>query len=156
MVELAEVLLSFPPDNLTNSKQYHDSIQAFRTNLSSISTSKLVGLGKNGEDVLDMLDPFVNSTSYLAVLNARLEAGAQSISGPYDPVAISFKDSLVPRIFHFLTTFDPIQMRYSGGVFRRLVESIMLSANKSKQVGSHMRLRPIHSRLTWNNSLNLQ
>ena len=77
-------------------------------------------------NILQMLDPAVNSIAYLTVLMARLKAyaGKSSISDFVVPINCHEWN----RIVFFLSKFDPVQIRYAGRDWRSLLECLYNSA----------------------------
>ncbi|KAM0287481.1 hypothetical protein ACHAQH_000434 [Verticillium albo-atrum] len=68
-------------------------------------------------ELLKMLDPSINSISYLAVLH--------TIKKTNDSTQLLHRDNLGPHALRFLETFDARQIRYSGDMFSQLVNDVL-------------------------------
>ncbi|KAI4112890.1 MAG: hypothetical protein LQ345_006027 [Seirophora villosa] len=109
-------LLSFPPHPpppLPLSDQVYDKeIKTLRLVLNEIPGNALTGGVPNGGDLLDILDPSINTLPYLYVLLAHIHAGKQKVI---------IGESLWQKTSNFLERFDPVQVRYVGVEFRRII-----------------------------------
>ncbi|KAL8965695.1 MAG: hypothetical protein Q9197_006380 [Variospora fuerteventurae] len=116
MEYLLPQLLSFPPHPpppLPLSDQVYDKeIRTLRLVLNEIPANALTGGVPNGGDLLDILDPSINTLPYLYVLLAHIHAGRQKIM---------IGGSFWLKTLNFLERFDPIQVRYVGVEFRRVI-----------------------------------
>ncbi|KAK5115581.1 hypothetical protein LTR62_001240 [Meristemomyces frigidus] len=106
----AETLLSFPPDDVAtlSPKKYDDLMTKYLKSLDKLAKTWTVSIGK--KNILDLLSPEVNSIPYLLALNDQIKTAGKSIDETHLTLAASF-----------LTTFDPVQVRYVGEDFRELV-----------------------------------
>ncbi|KAL9596924.1 MAG: hypothetical protein Q9219_005487 [cf. Caloplaca sp. 3 TL-2023] len=132
-------LLSFPPHPPPpiplSDAAYDKEIKHLRKALNDTPASSLTGGISNGGDLLDILDPSINTLPYLYALLAHINANRQkaSIVGG----ALWFKT------LDFFDNFDPVQVRYVGTEFRRLVVYTRDTAGASNQLGAA--IRPIRS-----------
>ncbi|KAI5363593.1 putative COP9 signalosome complex subunit 3 protein [Septoria linicola] len=107
MADLLPVLLSFPPEkSATTPKTYDKAIHDF---IKSLGDIKDVAYTKNvdKDNVLDQLDPAVNSIAYLRTL-------VRQILATKDPKRVA---TLEEQAAVFFGTFDPVQIRYAGDEF---------------------------------------
>ncbi|KAI4236072.1 MAG: hypothetical protein LQ352_008039 [Teloschistes flavicans] len=110
-------LLSFPPHPppaipLTDAA-YDKEIKYLRKILSDLPNNLLIGGVPNGGDLLDILDPSINTLPYLFVLLGHFYANRQKstvLGGPLWVKALGFLDH-----------FDAVQIRYVGAEFRNLI-----------------------------------
>lgn len=118
MAESIAALLSFPPAKGTkiSPKEYDTQISTYTRALNQIpSTTWTKSVDK--KNVLDLLDPSVNSLPYLFALNAQLKAADTN-----EQEQLVF---LVGRANEFLNSFDPIQVRYEGAQWYSLLETLV-------------------------------
>ncbi|CAJ2502862.1 Uu.00g102560.m01.CDS01 [Anthostomella pinea] len=106
MDQYASALLAFPPETDLNDNALYD--QAARSHLNKLS--KLLKERSNelvtyGPQLLELLDPSVNSLSYLAVLYTLVIPGLASSAS---------REFLLEKVTVFLMTFDGRQCRYAG------------------------------------------
>ncbi|KAF2233035.1 hypothetical protein EV356DRAFT_577917 [Viridothelium virens] len=120
MANLVATLLSFPPDHYTvapPSKVIYDrDVREYVKQLDKISASSFVK-AVDGQELIDLLDPIRNSIAYLYTIVSELQSIASSKPKP-------LPDDLWTRLSIFCTSFDPIQIRYVGNEFRRLLEHL--------------------------------
>lgn len=69
-----------------------------------------------------MLDPSVNSIAYATILRIRIAAAVDKKTTVPDVVKPG--GSLWNKLVLFLESFDPIQMRYAGAEWRKLLEYV--------------------------------
>lgn len=88
------------------------------------------------------MDPSINTLPYLRTLLACIE-DVQNDKRPASPDAPSFSpgSNLWQKMLIFIEAFDPVQVRYAGHDWRRLLETVARSAEKVSQVcsASHRR-----------------
>jgi len=80
---------------------------------------------------LQILNPSVNSIAYAFALRHRISAAVDKKSTDVVPGG-----ALWNKLVLFLETFDPVQMRYAGQEYRKLVdyaESLARSAGSVRQ-----------------------
>ncbi|KAI9885759.1 MAG: hypothetical protein M1823_002437 [Watsoniomyces obsoletus] len=168
---LLQHLLAFPPQP-TPEKPFSDSYydQQMRTllgHLNRTSASWLTsGLG-DGSDLLDMLNPGVNSIPYLYTLLAHVQALPAQPHLEANPNAPRWLVSVTPgsplwtRMITFLKEFDPRQVRYAGYEWRKVIEIVAFSARSAQKPilavrpirEAILRLDPMSSTLTSNHVL---
>ncbi|TID22208.1 cop9 subunit 3 [Venturia nashicola] len=131
MSDVAAQLLEFPPEisseRQLTPEEYNTKIDIFlKITLVNISANKLAAADKN-QDLLQIIDPTINSLAYLFVLRNRL----------FEPSGKS-KQNISPNTLtlalEFLTKFDGVQMRYAGSDFRTLLEWLLQTANRTNMV----------------------
>ena len=119
MEALLPQLLAFPPNppppQALSSPEYDKQIRVLIKFLHSTSAAKLKSKVQDEDGLLDVLDPSINTLPYLYALLAN--TGASN--------SISPSDRLWGKMLHFMTSFDPVQVRYAGHEWRRLIESII-------------------------------
>lgn len=116
-------LLEFPPNRrLFNDEVYHKEIKYFLDTLEKLDV-RAVQKDDDTQNFLQMLDPSVNSVSYLFIL--LLRARALTAGSNIDPRP-TFLQAL-----NFLQQFDGVQMRYVGSWLRELIDV-------SIQIASHL------------------
>ncbi|KAI2473267.1 hypothetical protein F4781DRAFT_381204 [Annulohypoxylon bovei var. microspora] len=105
---IASTLLAFPPgadiDCFGDNANYNTNVKAHVNKLSKLLQDQNADLIIHGPDLLELLDPAVNSLSYLAVLHALVSPGVVS-SAP--------RDLVLEKLVLFLVTFDARQCRYA-------------------------------------------
>ncbi|KAI4139312.1 MAG: hypothetical protein L6R39_006359 [Caloplaca ligustica] len=129
MESLLPQLLSFPPHpppSLPLSDIAYDrEIRGLRKILNDTPANALIGGVPNGGDLLDILDPSINTLPYLYVLLAHINAARQKSSVVEGPLWLKAVD--------FAERFDPVQIRYVGTEFRRVtawIRDAALAVNK--------------------------
>ncbi|EME42395.1 hypothetical protein DOTSEDRAFT_45934 [Dothistroma septosporum NZE10] len=142
-------MLSFPPEKKKKemtAREYDKEITVYIKSLSALSSSAWTK-NVDKKNVLEMLDPSVNSIPYLVALNNQLEANAKS------PKAL---DQIYPYVQLFLASFDPVQVRYVGEEWRKLFTEVheLLQSSRSDDVtllvGALLRLDPTAGTFTTN------
>ncbi|OAL01262.1 hypothetical protein IQ06DRAFT_293363 [Phaeosphaeriaceae sp. SRC1lsM3a] len=122
-VDLVELLLEFQPDSpeLKHKRDYDQQARKFVSELSNVSASQWQKGADSPQDALTLLNPAVNSIAYAFALRHRIHAVADKRSVP---------DSLQPggelwnKLVLWLETFDPVQMRYAGLEWKKLVDLV--------------------------------
>jgi COP9 signalosome complex subunit 3 len=114
--ELTTILLSFQPDSpeLAKRRDYDSKARSFVSQLNAIQPSNW-----SKGDVLQILNPAVNSIAYAFALRHRISALLEKRSVPD---TLQPGGSLWNQLVLFLETADPIQLRYVGKEWRQLVE----------------------------------
>ncbi|KAH8724492.1 hypothetical protein GQ44DRAFT_708766 [Phaeosphaeriaceae sp. PMI808] len=121
--DLVSILLQFQPEaaELKQKREYDQAARSFVLQLSNISSSHWLKGAENSQDVLALLDPTFNSIAYAFALRHRIAALVEKRTVP---------DTLKPggtvwsQLVKWLDTFDPVQMRYAGQEWRRLVDYV--------------------------------
>lgn len=81
------------------------------------------------------MDPSVNSLPYLYTLLAHVNgSNGKQATGAHSKV-FSPNGSLWVKVLDFMEAFDPIQVRYTGAEFRRLIELVARTAQVASKVG---------------------
>ncbi|KAI0838634.1 hypothetical protein F5Y06DRAFT_39919 [Hypoxylon sp. FL0890] len=107
MDQLASTLLSYPPEaGLDHDVDRDSDIKAHVNRLSKLLKEKDADIVAHGPELLELLNPAVNSLSYLAVLHTLIIPGIAS-SVP--------RDLILDKFVLFLITFDARQCRYARG-----------------------------------------
>ncbi|EON63920.1 hypothetical protein W97_03148 [Coniosporium apollinis CBS 100218] len=126
MADVASALLSFPPDAQALSSlqhvEYDRQIRSYINVLQSIPLATLAKAAGIQNDLLELLDPSINSLAYIYVLTAQIHAS--SVKSTKIPDAHRPDGPFWLKLSDFLVTCDPIQMRYAGELWRRLLEYI--------------------------------
>lgn len=132
-------LLSFPihppPPIPLSDAVYDREIKGLRKALNDTPANVLTGGVPNGGDLLDILDPSINTLPSLYVLLAHIAATTQKASIVGGPLWF--------KALEFCERFDPVQVRYVGTEFRRLVVYVRDVALASGQPAAAV--RPIRS-----------
>ncbi|KAL2039789.1 hypothetical protein N7G274_007648 [Stereocaulon virgatum] len=132
MDAILQQLLAFPPHpppaTPLSDAEYDKQINIHVLQLNHIPASKLTAPVPGGGDLLDIIDPSVNTVSYLYVLLAQINNSsgkqkADSTSDSYKPGT-----PLWLKMMLFLGDFDPVQIRYVGNELRNLIEKTALKA----------------------------
>lgn len=78
----------------------------------------------------------MNSLSYLFLLLSKIESacGKSFKSAKSIPESVKSGSALSAQIDLFLRNFDPVQVRYSGAEWRRLIEHVAQVASATEQV----------------------
>lgn len=86
-------------------------------------------------DFLQILDPSINTLPYLYVLLAHISStqGGKQAAGSQDSALLPGGRLWGPMV-HFMEHFDPIQIRYAGNEFSRLINLVEAAANKASLV----------------------
>ncbi|KAF2835018.1 hypothetical protein M501DRAFT_1020231 [Patellaria atrata CBS 101060] len=130
MADLVPMMLSFPPETVVAPSEYDRQIRALISNLSNIPGSTFAKGAGAERDLLDVLNPAVNSIPYLYVLLAQIHShGDRPKHLKHVADAVKPDSLLWARIAHFLEVFDPIQIRYVGQEYRRLLDFVALVAS---------------------------
>lgn len=157
MTDILPILLAFPPEKsekastpkagLLSPKSYDKAIHEFIKNVDGIpekdyskSVEKKITTKKK-KNLLELLDPAVNSIAYLITINHQVAATSSTDQKHIDALAT------YARLF--LATFDPIQIRYAGRDFLTLWDWMMQDLRQNEgnnhlsfMVDALMRLDP--------------
>ncbi|KAI9686353.1 MAG: hypothetical protein M1822_003698 [Bathelium mastoideum] len=113
-----EVLLSFPPDHFPtqppSNAAYDREIREYVKKIDRVSASALIK-ALDEQKLAEHLDPLKHSIAYLYTILAQLQAISPAKSK-------TFPDELWSKLSIFCTSFDPVQIRYVGTEFCRLLE----------------------------------
>ncbi|MCJ1285695.1 hypothetical protein MMC26_005036 [Xylographa opegraphella] len=126
MEALLPQLLSFPSHpQVLSEHEYDRQIKLLVQLLQETGAGKLAKGVAGGPDLLDILDPAINTLPYLYTLLAHLGGthdekqsgnGLLKVFQPGSP--------LWEKMLEFVDRFDPVQVRYAGHAWRRLLEKI--------------------------------
>ncbi|KAF2724050.1 hypothetical protein K431DRAFT_282319 [Polychaeton citri CBS 116435] len=116
MAEILPHLLAFPPDKpIKTAKEYDDAITNFKQRLGKISHQQWTATVDDAKQttLLDLLDPSINTLPYLLCLVEQIKAAGK---------AKKKKEKALDHAVIFLTSFDPVQVRYLGQDWRNIFE----------------------------------
>ncbi|KAF5010012.1 hypothetical protein FDECE_3791 [Fusarium decemcellulare] len=117
MDAVSATLSAFKPGHASQSKKQLDiAIKDHVVAVNRLLAAQRQVIAANAGQILESLDPSVDSIAFLAILQASLE-----LSSP--PPGIS-RTALLDETLRFLLNFDPIQIRYVGTSLRRLLENV--------------------------------
>lgn len=133
MAGIASHLLEFPPERELSPVAFDMKVKDFIDSLAKVDPAKILKADSQ-QDLLQVLDPRVNSISYLWVLHIRLRSFIQS------PTQADPRQLLMPAL-QFMQLFDSVQMRYMGAGLRETMEMVMSIAGV---VGLVRGLRSLH------------
>ncbi|KAL7622994.1 hypothetical protein AAE478_006673 [Parahypoxylon ruwenzoriense] len=129
MDRLASTLLAFPPGanliSLSNDAAYDSSIKIHMNNLSRLLNDYNSELVAHGHQLLQLLNPAVNSLSYLTVLHALILPSPGVVSSV--PSALVLENLVV-----FLLSFDARQCRYA----RAHLQDVLAAAGNNQHLPS--------------------
>lgn len=132
--DLLNILLGFQPDapELQERREYDKQAREFVDGLNKVGTSHFLKSADTPQDVLNVLDPTVNSIAYAFALRVRIHAAIEK----NNTTSLEPRKPLWDKLVLFLESFDPVQMRYAGFEYRRLVEYVEQIARGSGSVRS--------------------
>ncbi|KZF20120.1 hypothetical protein L228DRAFT_263417 [Xylona heveae TC161] len=129
MEALLSQLLAFPPHPPPTQPlpdaEYEKQIKTILQILNQTPANLLLGGVAGGGDLLNVFVPSRHTIPYLYTLLAHIHAVALSPEDSARPgVSLVLPDwKLWPKIVEFLEQFDPIQVRYAGLEWRRVLET---------------------------------
>jgi COP9 signalosome complex subunit 3 len=130
MAGIASHLLEFPPEGQLSPEQYNSSIKSFVDSLFKTDVSKVLK-ADGQQDFLQILNPGVNSISYLFILALRYRQFNNAKSQTQTEAR-----TLLLQALNFMQQFDPIQIRYVGTILRDVVEQALTLASHLQAVSS--------------------
>lgn len=123
MADVLPILLAFPPEkSVTTPKSYDKAIHEYLKSLETIDETTYTQKVEK-QNLLELLDPAVNSIAYLRTLVAQLEASSNDDH--------EHLDVLETRTLLFFATFDPVQIRYAGTDFLKLWRWLLNSVTQN-------------------------
>ncbi|CAI6334652.1 unnamed protein product [Periconia digitata] len=124
--ELLNSLLAFQPDapEVKDRREYDRHAREFIDTLHKCSQSLFLKGADTPQDVLNVLDPAVNSIAYAFTLRNRIQHAIDK----NNTQTLKPGNALWNKLVQFLESFDPIQMRYAGVEYKKLVEYVELIA----------------------------
>ncbi|KAF1979970.1 hypothetical protein BU23DRAFT_549136 [Bimuria novae-zelandiae CBS 107.79] len=138
--ELVTLLANFQPDaqELQQRCNYDKEAREFVKHVSGLSQAQALKGADSPQDPLHLLDPTANAIAYAYTLRHRIEA-----TNKRSPEQLQPELPLWNKLVLFLESFDPVQMRYAGGEWKKLVEHVEQIA---RNVGaSALAIAPIRS-----------
>ncbi|KAH8685727.1 hypothetical protein BGZ60DRAFT_99862 [Tricladium varicosporioides] len=130
MDDLLPKLLSFPPHppppNGISDQQYEEGITTQISAIRNIADHRLLQQTSGGENVLDIINPALNTVPYAFVLIAHISAVQNGNKG-------ADLDTLWGKMTGFLGKFDPRQVRYLGPELSRILDTTMTLARRHHQ-----------------------
>lgn len=127
MAGIASHLLEFPPEGQPTPGQYDSKIRSFLDSISKLDSGKIINADSQ-QDFLQVLDPRINSISYLYILALRYKSFLQSKSPTQNDAR-----TLLLQALSFMQQFDSVQVRYVGNSLRELIESALTLAAHLQQ-----------------------
>ncbi|KAL8826865.1 MAG: hypothetical protein Q9191_003537 [Dirinaria sp. TL-2023a] len=132
-------LLSFPPHPPPpiplSDADYDTQIKSVLQLLNETSARKLTAGVSGSGDLLDILDPSVNTLPYLYALLAHINgASSGKLAFGSANTALLPGGRLWEPMLTFMDRFDPIQIRYSGQEFRNLIAAVEKAARLAQMV----------------------
>lgn len=128
MAEAAQIF-NFPPDQAAQEHlsptEYDQAIRQYIAQLGRISKA-VWAVGQLGDqNLLEILDPAVNTIPYLYVLVHQFQSKVDpASSAPNVPDECRPGGELWLKLINFLNVFDPVQIRYVGSEWRIAVEYV--------------------------------
>ncbi|KAJ4383205.1 hypothetical protein N0V86_001249 [Didymella sp. IMI 355093] len=140
-LELPTLLLQFQPDSedVKSRQKYDQAAKAFVKQLDNVSALHWSKGADTPQDVLEILNPAVNSIAYAFTLRHRISAAVDKKSTD----VVQPGGALWNKLVLFLETFDPVQMRYAGQEYKKLVDYVEPLARNAGSPG--LAIAPIRS-----------
>lgn len=113
MDKTVSACLEFPPATSLDAVAYEAAINPHLLQLTKFINDPSKPLISNGPELLKLLDPSVNSLSYLAVLH-----------GLFLPSLTGDRELLCEKLVIFLLSFDARQIRYAGAHLLQLLNLV--------------------------------
>ncbi|KAJ4375042.1 hypothetical protein N0V83_002121 [Neocucurbitaria cava] len=142
--ELTSILLQFQPESpdLKHKRDYDQAARSFVSQLASISAAHWLKGAETAQDVLPVLNPAVNTIAYAFALRHRI---AVLLDKRTLPDLLKPGGALWNNLVLFLETSDPVQLRYVGHEWRKLVD---FTEHIARAIGSQqpgLAIAPIRS-----------
>ena len=112
MADFLANLLAFPPEKKVSAKEWDKNAVEYVKGLAGV-TAQTWAKPVDKQNILDLLNPSVNTLAYLFALCGQLQFLGK------DKARI---DDALNRSVIFFTSFDPTQARYAGEAWRSLLE----------------------------------
>lgn len=118
MDAVTAVLGAFSPTQAAaeSVKKYDSVLKDHVAAVKSLLTNQRQVITENTSQILQAINPSIDSIAFLAILH-------NALSSPASPPGID-RPTLLDQTLRFLLKFDPIQIRYVGLVFRKLLEHV--------------------------------
>ncbi|RYC61375.1 hypothetical protein CHU98_g4830 [Xylaria longipes] len=116
MDQCASVLLAFPPQSgLADDETYHKAASTHIQRLSRMLKERAKDLVVYSASLFDVVDPAVNSLSYLTILHALIFPSLASTVP---------QDLILEKLVTFMIKFDGRQCRYAGALLLDVMEAV--------------------------------
>ncbi|ROT37720.1 hypothetical protein SODALDRAFT_279922 [Sodiomyces alkalinus F11] len=112
-----QVLLAFPPDGEISDKTYDTEVKKHINRVESLFREQTSVVLPATPQLLELVNPSVNSISFLAIINTLKHADNSTV-----PVS---RSELTKHALRFLQSFDARQIRYVGESFLHLVREVI-------------------------------
>ncbi|OCK79465.1 hypothetical protein K432DRAFT_330100 [Lepidopterella palustris CBS 459.81] len=125
MADLLSLLFSFQPDSpdIKSKLDYDRQIRTYIDSVLRIPVPVYLKGADSAQDLLEILNPAVNTIAYCCALLARIQSCGEHPKTPkHIPDTFRPGGPLWRKLVEFLETFDPVQIRYIGQDWRRLLE----------------------------------
>jgi COP9 signalosome complex subunit 3 len=131
--ELLNALLAFQPDapELRERREYDKQARGYVEDVQKIGPSHFLKGADTPQDVLNVLNPTANSIAYATTLRIRIHQTMEK----NNTALLAPGNATWNRLVLFLESFDPVQMRYAGTAYRKLVENVEQMARAAGSVG---------------------
>ncbi|KAF4950902.1 hypothetical protein FGADI_7876 [Fusarium gaditjirri] len=118
MDTVAAVLAAFTPTQAAahSVKKYDTAIRDHVAAVKLLFANQREVISANASQILQNIDPSIDSITFQAVLLLSLQTS--------NPAPGSERSTLLDEILRFLLNFNPLQIRYVGSEFRKLLEYI--------------------------------
>jgi COP9 signalosome complex subunit 3 len=129
--ELLGILFQFQPDapELQVNRFYDAAARMFVRQVTNIDQQHFLKGADTSEDLLDVLNPTVNTISYIFALRHRVSALAENPKSQKSiPEQLRPGGALWNKIVLFFENADPVQLRYVGAEWKKLVEYVEMLA----------------------------
>ena len=112
MAEFVSSLLIFPPEKQVSAKEFDKQATEYVKNLGKVPEANWLK-HVNKQNILELLNPAVNSLPYLVALYTQWSAAGKDRAR---------HEAACNHSIMFFSSFDPIQIRYAGEHFRCVLE----------------------------------
>ncbi|ATY65447.1 COP9 subunit 3 [Cordyceps militaris] len=109
-----------------SAKRRDAEIRGYIANTNTIPQASKAALLEDPRRAFEVIDPSKNSIGYLYLIDMIICSGIGWSN--LDKLTVTDKLTLAERIVPFLTSFDPVQVRYVGTTFRYLLEAVASGA----------------------------
>lgn len=118
MDAVTATLAAFSPTQAAteSAKKYDSIVKEHIGAVKSLLSNQRQAINENTSQILQVIDPSIDSIAFLAILHS-------SLSSPTPPPGID-RRTLLDETLRFLLNFNPLQVRYVGVVFRKLLEHV--------------------------------
>ncbi|KAF9694984.1 hypothetical protein EKO04_006739 [Ascochyta lentis] len=140
--DLTTILLQFQPEaaELKSRQKYDQAARQFVIQLNNIPASQWLKGADTPQDVLEVLNPAVNSIAYAFALRHRIAA---AVDKKPPPDSVQPGGALWNKTVLFLETFDAVQIRYAGQEWKKVVDYVEPLARNAASPG--LAIAPIRS-----------